>query len=226
MARVLIAGASRGLGLELAKQYAADGWEVLATFRDAEGERSLQALGGAVRLHKLEVKDVAAVARLGRELAKTPIDVLIANAGMSGGDVEPTRESVANWLEVFQVNAIAPVLLAKSFVESVAASVQKKLVAMSSVLGSIAGNGAGGKIPYRASKAALNAAWKSLAVELAPRGITAAVLHPGWVQTRMGGAGAPLTAEASATQLRATIAALDPARSGAFLRYDGETIPW
>lgn len=226
MARVFIGGASQGLGLELARQYAADGWEVLATFRDAEGEERLRAAGGSVRTFRLDVTDVEAVAQLGRALAGTPIDVLIANAGISGAPVEPTRESVASFLRVFEVNAIAPLLLANSLLDSVAASGQKKLVAMSSVLGSIGSNSAGGKVPYRASKAALNAAWKSLAVELAPRGITAVVLHPGWVQTRMGGAGASLTPQASVLRVRATIAALDASRSGAFLRYDGESIPW
>ncbi|GAC1336650.1 MAG: SDR family oxidoreductase [Myxococcales bacterium] len=226
MSRVFISGASQGLGLELARQYASNGWEVLATFRDAEGERRLAALGAAVSPVRLDVTDAEATVQLGKQLAGTPIDVLIANAGMSGTAVEPTRASVSSWLQVFQVNSIAPVLLAQALLESVAASAQKKLVAISSKLGSIGSNDSGGKVAYRASKAALNSAWKSLAVELAPRGITAVVLHPGWVQTRMGGAGAPLSPEASAAQMRATIASVDFARSGAFLLYDGSSIPW
>jgi NAD(P)-dependent dehydrogenase (short-subunit alcohol dehydrogenase family) len=100
------------------------------------------------------------------------------------------------------------------------------MVAITSKMGSIADNNSGGYIAYRSSKAALNAAWRSLSIDVARQGITAAVLHPGWVQTRMGGASAPLTPEQSVSGMRQVIAGLTPEQSGGFFNYDGAVIPW
>jgi NAD(P)-dependent dehydrogenase (short-subunit alcohol dehydrogenase family) len=106
------------------------------------------------------------------------------------------------------------------------AAAQGKLVAITSKMGSIEDNTSGGYVAYRSSKAALNAAWKSLAIDSARDGVIAAVLHPGWVQTRMGGPSAPLTPEQSVADMRRTIAGLDAARCGGFFNHDGTPIPW
>jgi NAD(P)-dependent dehydrogenase (short-subunit alcohol dehydrogenase family) len=134
-------------------------------------------------------------------------------------------EDGAQWVNTFAVNTVAPLVLAKAALPLVAAA-KGKLIAITSKMGSIGDNGSGGYIAYRSSKAALNAAWRSLAIDVSPQGVTAAVLHPGWVQTRMGGASAPLTPEQSVSGMRQVIAGLTPERSGGFYNYDGATIPW
>ena len=225
MPTVLITGANRGLGLEFARQYAAGGWRVMATARDPEGADELRAIQGEVRVEALDMRDFAAVQELGERIGGDPVDVLIANAGTWG---PPRIESAADgeaWLEAMAVNSVAPVLLAQALLPQVAAA-KGKLVAITSKMGSIADNGSGGYIAYRASKAALNAAWRSLAIDVAPRKVTAAVLHPGWVKTRMGGASAPLEPPESVAGMRDVIAGLNPERSGGFYNYDGAEIPW
>jgi NAD(P)-dependent dehydrogenase (short-subunit alcohol dehydrogenase family) len=123
------------------------------------------------------------------------------------------------------VNSVAPVVLAKAVLPLVAAA-RGKLIAITSKMGSIADNGSGGYIAYRSSKAALNAAWRSLAIDVKSQGVTAAVLHPGWVQTRMGGSQAPLTPQQSVTGMRRVIEGLGPDQSGSFFDHDGTPIPW
>jgi NAD(P)-dependent dehydrogenase (short-subunit alcohol dehydrogenase family) len=223
MPTVLISGANRGIGLELARQYKKDGWRVIGTAREPAKSTELKALGAEI--HGLDVTDHAAVERLGRELAKESIDVLIANAGVSGQrDMTPETLDEAQWLETFRVNAIAPLALAGAFHAQVARSSQKKIIGISSILGSIASNTTGGMYGYRSSKAALNAAWRSLAADW--KEVIAVVLHPGWVRTDMGGDGADIAAEESVTGLRRVIAGLKQADSGAFFSYDGAKLPW
>jgi NAD(P)-dependent dehydrogenase (short-subunit alcohol dehydrogenase family) len=227
MLTVLISGANRGLGLEFARQYAASRWRVIATARSPEKADALLALGPAVSVHRLDVADFAAVAALGQALAHESIDVLIANAGVSGpSDLRPetvAAESEA-WARTLRVNAMAPLALAGAFRAQVARSEQRKMVAMTSILGSIGGNSGGGMYAYRSSKAALNAVWRSLAIDYSE--IIAVALHPGWVRTDMGGASAPVAPEASIAGLRRVIAGLGKADSGRFYDYEGKSIPW
>lgn len=225
MPTVLVTGANRGLGLEFARQYAADGWTVLATARDPGETGDLEAIEGPVEIFGLDVGDFAAVERFGDEIGDRPIDVLIANAGTWGPMRINSAGDAEGWLDALAVNSVAPVLLAQSLLGQVAAG-SGKLVAITSKMGSIADNGSGGYIAYRASKAALNAAWKSLAIDVAGRGIVAAVLHPGWVQTRMGGSSAPLTPPESVAGMRRVIDGLTPAKAGGFFNYDDSPIPW
>jgi NAD(P)-dependent dehydrogenase (short-subunit alcohol dehydrogenase family) len=216
MPKVLITGANRGIGQEFARQYLAEAWEVIATVRPGAEPPE------GVRAEALDVRDFAAVAEFGARLGGEPLDLLIANAGMMGPRGEVDVDYGEAWLETLAVNTVAPVLLARSVMDNLAAA-GGKLVAISSRMGSIADNGSGGAYAYRSSKAALNAAWKSLAID---SGLVAAVLHPGWVKTRMGGSGASLPVEESVAALRRAIASLGPEQSGRFFNYDGAEIPW
>jgi NAD(P)-dependent dehydrogenase (short-subunit alcohol dehydrogenase family) len=225
MPTVFISGANRGLGLEFARQYVRDGWRVIATSRSLEKAGALRALGSGVAVHALEVTDFAAVSALARSLDGESIDVLIANAGIYGPrDMTAASIDAAGWGETFRVNTMAPLALAGAFHAQVARSAQRKAVAITSRLGSIAANNEGGLYAYRSSKAALNAAWHSFALD--HRDIIATVLHPGWVRTDMGGQSAPLGPEESVAGLRRVIAGLGQADSGGFIGYDGKPIPW
>jgi NAD(P)-dependent dehydrogenase (short-subunit alcohol dehydrogenase family) len=230
MTTVLITGANRGIGLELARQYAADGAEVIAAARDPEGARALKALadasGGRLRLVKLDVANESDIAALKQMLAGQPIDILVNNAGISG----PERQSsdgidLEGWLETFRVNTVAPIAVSQALHANLKAGQGKKVVAITSGLGSTAGN-VGQRYAYRSSKAALNNAMRGLSRDWAGDGISVGIYHPGWVQTDMGGRNAAVTPEASVRGLRQRIAELGPASSGAFLDYTGATLPW
>ncbi|HEX3699360.1 MAG TPA: SDR family oxidoreductase [Phenylobacterium sp.] len=230
MTTVLITGANRGIGLEFVRQYAAEGAEVLACCRDPEGAQALKALaaesGGRVRVLSLDVADEASIAALKPQLGDAPIDIAINNAGISGrGRQSIGTLDAAAWLETLRVNAVAPVLVAQALHANLAAGREKKLVAITSQLGSTASNG-GARYYYRSSKAALNNAMHGLSRDWAGEGITVGIFHPGWVQTDMGGAGAPVTVSASVEGLRQRIAELKPADSGAFRDYAGASLPW
>jgi NAD(P)-dependent dehydrogenase (short-subunit alcohol dehydrogenase family) len=222
MPAVLITGAGRGIGLEFARQYGAAGWQVIATSRDPAQGAALEALGA--RVEALDMRDFAAVEAFPERLGDVPLDLFIANAGMTAGRTINSAGEATAWSEVHAVNAIAPTLLATRLLPNVVAA-SGKMIAITSRMGSIA-DSSGDYIGYRASKAALNAAWRALALDWLGRPVTLAMLHPGWVQTDMGGPNAPLPAEASVASMRAVIERLGPADSGAFLGHKGEPIPW
>ncbi|MBY0431193.1 MAG: SDR family oxidoreductase [Rhodospirillales bacterium] len=224
MPSVLITGANRGIGLELSRQFAADGWRVIACCRDPSRASALDGIASGI--HALDVADPRAIAALGETLAGETIDVLLNNAGVYGERQSFGTIDSAEWRHVFQVNAIAPVLMAEAFLQQVARSQRRIIASITSRMGSIGDNSGGGSIVYRSSKAALNAAMKSLAIDLAPKGITCVVLHPGWVRTEMGGGNAPMAPTDSARGLRGVIGRLTSADSGRFLNYDGEELPW
>ena len=219
MPKVLITGANRGLGLEFAKQYQSDDWDVIATARESSPE--LDALG--VRIEKLDMRDLDAVARFGGRL--DALDLLIANAGTYGPKDADSAEDAEAWLETMRVNTVAPYLLARSVLPLVEAS-RGKLVAISTRMGSIEDNSSGGFLAYRSSKTALNMAWRNLALDVKRLGVIAVMFHPGWVKTRMGGASAPLQPEESIRGMRQVIDELQPADSGEFFGHDGDHIPW
>lgn len=219
MPTILISGANRGIGLELARQYRGDGWDVIGTAREPAQAEALRATGATV--HTLDAADPASIAALARELSDRPVDLLIANAGIwAGNGLDP-----AEWLRVLQTNTIGPALLAQALKPHVARSQIKTMIAMTSGMGSIGDNG-GGFVAYRSSKAALNMAWNTLARDWRGDGILMAVMNPGWVKTDMGGANASITVEQSVTGIRREIAALTPERTGSFLSYDGKRYPW
>lgn len=219
MPTVLITGANRGIGLEFARQYSADGWEVVATVRESSPE--LDSLG--VRVEILDMRDLDSVAGFGERLDGS-LDLLIANAGTWVPEQAETAEDGRAWADMLVTNCIAPFLLAKAVLQHVEAA-RGKLVALTSGMGSIA-ESSGGHVPYRSSKAALNMAWNSLALETKRLGIVAAVIDPGWVKTRMGGPNAPLPPEESVRDMRRLIERLAPEQSGKFLKRDGSAHAW
>ncbi|HEU4810087.1 MAG TPA: SDR family oxidoreductase [Sphingomicrobium sp.] len=218
MPTVLITGANRGIGLEFARQYSADGWDVVVTVRESNAE--LDELG--IRVETLDMTDLDAVASFGERL--DTLDLLVANAGTYGPKSPDSGEEGEDWLATFAVNTVAPYLLARSVLPLVSRT-NGKLVAITSRMGSIDDNTSGGFVAYRSSKSALNSAWKSLAIDNRGKAICA-VLHPGWVQTRMGGSSAPLGPEQSVAGMRKVIEGLSVDQSGGFFSYDGSQIPW
>jgi NAD(P)-dependent dehydrogenase (short-subunit alcohol dehydrogenase family) len=216
MSSVLITGANRGIGLEFARQYAADGWEVIAAARQSSAE--LDAL--KVRVEPVDLSDADAVAAF---QVDQPLDLFIANAGTSQPMETEGADTARAWQAMMMVNAIAPYQLGHALLPRM--SENGKMIAISSGMGSIADNG-GGWVPYRTSKAALNMAWNSLALEARPRGVACVLLSPGWVKTRMGGAGAEITPEESVSAMRALIERLTIEDSGRFLRRDGSPLAW
>ncbi|MES2327287.1 MAG: SDR family oxidoreductase [Pseudomonadota bacterium] len=216
MPNILITGANRGIGLELARQYSSDGWQVIATARHSSPE--LDALGVTVK--PLDLSDADAVAGFAID---QPLDRFIANAGTSQPMNTEGAENARAWQAMMMVNAIAPYQLGKALLPNMAEG--GKMIAISSGMGSIGDNG-GGWVPYRTSKAALNMAWSNLALEAKPRGVACVLLSPGWVKTDMGGAGAEITPEESVSAMRQLIERLTIDDTGKFLRRDGSELPW
>ena len=224
MATVLITGASRGLGFEFARQYADDGWRVLATCRASSRVMALRELGPNVEIHALDVTNHDAVHALARELAHEAIDVLIANAGIFiAREMTPAAVDADAWLKSFAVNTIAPFVCAGAFLAHVARSRERKLIAISSLVGSVGYVGHGDQYAYRSSKAALNSTWRTLAFDHPE--VIAAMLSPGRVRTDMNPE-APNAIEDSVASLRRVIADLTQQESGGFFRVDGSAAPW
>ena len=232
MKTTLITGANRGIGLEFCRQYAADGWRVLACCRYPEKSDELNKLAslnpGRIMVHALDVADHVEVDRLGQILADESIDLLINNAGIYPDSDKSGfgHTDYAEWIEAFRVNTIAPLKMAETFAAQIARGTQKTIVTITSKMGSIADNSGGGSYLYRSSKAAVNMVMKSLSIDLMPLGITAVVFHPGWVKTDMGGPNAMISAEQSVSGIRQVIDRLSSTDSGKFFGYDGQTIPW
>ena len=227
---LLLTGSNRGIGLELVRQYAAAGWRIHACCRQPEQATELQALAADnpdIRVHQRDVTDHGRIATLARELDEQPIDLLFNNAGIYGQDdagFGNTDERL--WLQAMRVNVIGPMKMMEAFVDHVAASRHRLIATLSSKMGSMADNGSGGSYVYRSSKAALNAILKSAAIDLQPRGIRVAILHPGWVKTSMGGPHAEISTGESVTAMRRILADMGAEDSGTFFDIDGSTIPW
>jgi NAD(P)-dependent dehydrogenase (short-subunit alcohol dehydrogenase family) len=225
MTTILITGANRGIGLEFVKQYAADA-DIIACCREPAKADTLRSIKGKVRVMALEVSDPASVAALARDLKGEAIDILINNAGVGGPrEQKPNTLDMSAWLDVFKVNSIAPVLVSYGLRDNLLKGHDKKLVTITSRLGSIA-ESAGGMQPYRASKSAVNSLMYGLSKEWAGDGIAVGIYHPGWVQTDMGGKAAPVTPEQSVRGLRARIAELDMKNSGSYRDFEGKAIAW
>ena len=231
MPSTLITGANRGLGLEFARQYRGDGWQVYATCRNPATASELRRLAensdDKLRILAMDVTDPASIQAAATELDGEAIDLLLNNAGVIG----PQGQAIGNidykaWVQVFAINTMGPMRVSEAFVEHVARSNRKLIVTLTSGMGSITDNTSGGSILYRSSKAAVNMITRSLAIDLASRGITCVVVNPGWVQTDMGGPNATLEPSESISALRRLIATLGPEQSGKFINHTGREYPW
>ncbi len=221
MPTVLITGASRGLGREFVRQYEEAGWRVIATCRDPAGTDL------TCECHALDVTDPESVDAVGAALSGEAIDILINNAGIYGPrDYGPGSIPYDEWESVLRTNVLAPMRVAAALMAPVARSERKLMVFLSSIMGSIGGGGGGGQYIYRSSKAALNAAVSAFARDVRSSDIGCLLIHPGWVQTDMGGPSAAIDAGTSVTGMRQVIEDWSISETGAFLDYAGEPIPW
>lgn len=233
MPTVLITGTNRGLGFEFVRQYALEGWDVIACCRQPTQAPRLNAIAaasdGRVRVEKLDVLDGDAMDTLGRQFRGQPIDVLINNAGIIGPRRGPGQGfgnmHYGEWMKVLATNTFAPMKMSEVLVEQVAASDQKKIVMISSTTGSNK-EASGSSYAYASSKAAVNMVMTTMAKDLKERGIIVASLCPGHVKTDMGGADADVEPGDSITGMRQRIAELTMKRTGSFTRYNGEKIGW
>jgi len=226
--QVLITGSNRGIGLEFVRQYAADGWRVLACCRDPEHATELKQLAATqpqIKVLGLDVADFAQIEALAVQLNDQKIDLLINNAGIYPGAGLSSINS-EDWMRAFKVNSMAPLKMAQAFTPHIAHSQLKKIATLSSKMGSIDDNSGGGSYIYRSSKAAVNMVMKSLAIDLKPLAIAVVTLHPGWVLTDMGGANALLDTKTSVSGLRQVIDDLSLSSTGQFIAYDGKAINW
>ncbi|MEX0807503.1 MAG: SDR family oxidoreductase [Dongiaceae bacterium] len=223
MPTVLVTGTNRGIGLEWVRQYAGEGWRVLAGCRRPHKADALKAIEGDITIHPIDVARAEHIVDWARRLKGVPIDILINNAGHGGDD---RAADPSEWSKATQVNVIGPFVMAREFQANVAASDRKMIVNLTSRMGSIGDNSEGGSYAYRATKAGLNAAMKSLALDWKDTGITIALFHPGWVRTDMGGPDALVDVEASVTGMRKKMDQLTSADSGKFFNYKGDSVPW
>jgi len=222
MSTALIIGASRGIGHEMVRQYRADGWRVIATARKPDDCDELRQLGAEA--HQLDVTNPEAIGGLGWKLDDEKIDHAWLVAGVYGPrhDGFPTQQEFD---AVMHTNVLAAMRLLP-IVGPLVANARGKLAVISSRMGSIGERSNASGSLYRASKAALNSVLKDASLTFGPQGVTCLTFHPGWVQTDMGGAGAPLSVEESVRTLRATLAGADASQNGSFLNHDGTPIAW
>lgn len=222
MATALILGASRGIGLELARQYLAEGWRVVATARSQADCDRLAGMGA--HAHRLDVTSLESIGALAWTLDGERLDVAILNAGVFGprDAAIPTQEDFDH---VMHTNVLAAMRLLPVIAPLVAQE-RGKLAVLSSIMGSNGARDNPNATLYRASKAALNSVLTDTALAYGPQGATCVAFHPGWVKTEMGGAGAAIEVEESVSGMRATLAGLSAANNGAFLNYDGTPLPW
>lgn len=224
MSRIVITGANRGIGLALARLFAERGDEVHGTAREPAKASELASIPG-VRVHALDVKSDASCEALARELAPLGgIDVLINNAGV--GHWESLQDFDARIaLDLFDTNAVGVVRVTRALLPLLEKA-RGKVFHMSSGMGSIGDNGSGGAYAYRMSKAAMNMAGRTLAMDLRPRGVASIVFEPGWVKTDMGGRGATITADESARQLAAIVDARGLESTGRFFKRSNAEFEW
>ena len=231
MKNILITGANRGLGLEFVRQFLAQGDKVIACCRAPAEAVELQALNNdGLEILPLDDSNEEAIqslpGRLSGILTEKKIAIFINNAGIYGQTQTLDEVDPEEWLQVFRVNTIAPLLLTRALLPLMDRQLPGKLLYLSSKMGSIADNGGGSTYIYRTTKTALNQLVKSLSIDLAGQGLLTAVLHPGWVRTDMGGPNGLIDANESVAGLMQVIDELDVATSGHFFNFDGTEIPW
>jgi NAD(P)-dependent dehydrogenase (short-subunit alcohol dehydrogenase family) len=223
MATVLVTGCDTGLGVEFARQYAADGHRVFATCLDPLTASETNAIRGDIEVVKLDITDHAAIAALAQKLSKDAIDVLLNNAGIGRPHPPFGETDYPFWRTILETNLIGPMKMAETFVEHVARSDNKSMAFVSSRMGSIALNNSGGSYSYRSSKAGLNMIVKTLAVDLAHRHICVLALHPGWAMTEPG---ARVPVAESVAGMRGVINRAGRHHTGSYVTYNDQPLPW
>lgn len=223
MATIVITGCDTGLGVEFARQYAAEGHKVHATCLSPETAHETRAIAGDVEVKKLDMTDHAGIEAFAASLGGRPVDILLNNAGIGRPHPPFGETDYANWRRILETNLIGPMKLVETLVENVAASELKMMAFVSSRMGSIALNQSGGSYAYRSSKAGLNMLVKGLAVDLAPRHISVIALHPGWAATEPGGR---VPVAESVAGMRGVIHRAGRHHTGIFQTYHDQPLPW
>lgn len=223
MPTVLITGCDTGIGREFARQYDAEGWDVIATYRDTGN--ALQS-GERIRNLALDLTADDDFAALPVALGNEPVDLLVSNAGV-GLDIRRLGSLDYDYVRtMYEINAVGPLRLIETLVDNIAASGMRRIASITSRMGCIGLNLSGGHYGYRASKAGINAMMRSLAIDLFPRGITVVSIHPGWVDTAGGGGSAALPVGDSVSSMRRLIRHLGNHETGQVFSYDGTPLPW
>ncbi len=230
MSTILITGSARGIGYELAKQYAEAGWRVFATTRSPEKADQLNALASTMEnltVHRMDVGDASSVSAIKAELGDQPIDVLLNNAGVWGGLETQTFQNMDydNWAFEFNVMAMGPFRVIQTFLPNVLAGQQKKVVTLSSQVAAHVYDHLIG-YSYASVKAAVNRLMTGLATELKEQGVIVVPMHPGWVKTDMAGDVADIEPSESANGVRDVIGKMTMADTGTFLKWTGDIHPW
>lgn len=225
----VISGANRGIGLELTRQLLNQGARVYAGARSPETSKALQSLSaesqGRLKVFALDVTSSESIAAFAGQVDADHVDLLLNNAGiLLDSDTDWSGLDAKTLAQSFAVNSIGPVLMTQAFLPRLKKSADPKVANITSQMGSIADNSGGGTFAYRMSKAALNMFTKCLSID--EGGLTTLCLHPGWVQTEMGGSHAPVPVEKSAQGLLKVILSATREDSGRFLRFDGQSAPW
>ena len=227
MPTILVTSASRGIGREFVRQFAGEGWQVIAACRDPGAvETELRTLGDGVHPVAMDVTDRASVEAAARADA-APVDLLVNSAGIMGqGDDGPGAVDYAEWARILDVNTFGPVRVLDAFFPRLAAAGGAKAITLTSGYGSIGDTGSGGSMMYRTSKAAVNMAMRARSFQLRSQGIIVAVINPGWVRTDMGGPNARISAEESVSAMRTVIDGLTLDDTGSFRNWNGREYPW
>ena len=225
MKNILITGANRGIGLKFAEILSANN-NIYATARDTTKADDLEKLDNT-ELLELDLLNKDSIKSFCSELKDIPLDMIINNAGIFQDEqMEETILDPELWLDEIMINAIGPVVLSQKLKENIMSGNDKKIIFISSQMGSIDDNYSGGYYFYRTSKSALNSAAKSLSIDWKADGISVLMLHPGWVRTDMGGSNAKLDIDTSVRKMLDVINSLDMSKTGAFLNYEGKKLEW
>lgn len=234
MANIVITGANRGIGLALVRNYVANGDRVYALCRNPDQASELNQIAtssaGKLTLHPIDMADGQSIDNITQALGDTPVDVLLNVAGIIGGRTDSltkapfTDEDFAAWREAFDVMTIGPFRLVQALLPNLIAAKGKALTVSSQLAASTWPYG--GMYVYGATKAAVNRLMLSLAIDLKDQGVCIATVHPGYVQTDMGGPNADITPQESAAGIQAVADNLTPETSGSFFKWNGELHPW
>lgn len=227
MSKIFITGTNRGLGLEFVKQFLNRGEEVIATCRNPQDAAELNQLldNPNIQIFPLDVGDHNAVQNLQQQLVEQPIDIFINNAGIWRSS-QLGNISIDEWMESFRINSIGPIKTIETFLPNIKLGLEKKVISITSKMGSIDDNTSGGSYIYRSSKTALNSAMQSMHHDLKNHGIATCTLHPGWVRTDMGGPGGWIDVNESVSGMIKVIDNLTIKNSGEYIDYDRKIIPW